>query len=65
MTREEAIYLLKNVAWLGTDKDREQTEEAVEMAISALEKVSKRGKEVKRWKRKYLDLKKSIKGVAE
>ena len=37
MTREEAIYLLKNAAWLGTNKDREQTEKAVEMAISALE----------------------------
>ena len=37
MTREEAIDILKNAAWLGTDKDREQTEKAVEMAISALE----------------------------
>lgn len=37
MTREQAIDILKNAAWLGTDKDREQTETAVEMAISALE----------------------------
>ena len=37
MSREEAIEILKNAAWLGTDKDREQTETAVEMAISALE----------------------------
>ena len=37
MTREEAIYLLRNTAWLGTHEDREKTEEAVEMAISALE----------------------------
>ena len=37
MTREQAKDILKNAAWLGTDKDREQTEKAVEMAISALE----------------------------
>ena len=37
MTREEAIDLLRNTAWLGTHEDREKTEEAVEMAISALE----------------------------
>lgn len=36
MTREEAIYRLKNNAWLGTDKDREETEQAVDMAIEAL-----------------------------
>lgn len=36
MTREEAIYELKNAAWLGTDHSRARTEEAVEMAISAL-----------------------------
>ena len=36
MTREEAIYELKNAAWLGTDHLRERTEEAVEMAIKAL-----------------------------
>ena len=36
MTREEAIYRLKNTAWLGTDEDREQTEQAVDMAIEAL-----------------------------
>lgn len=29
MTREEAIEVLKNAAWLGTDKDREQTEQEV------------------------------------
>lgn len=37
MTKEEAIYRLKNTAWLGTDKDREETEQAVDMAIEALE----------------------------
>jgi hypothetical protein len=38
MTREEAIYRLKNTAWLGTDEDREQTEQAVGMAIEALQR---------------------------
>lgn len=37
MNREEAIYILKNAAWLGTDEDREETEQAVEMAIEALQ----------------------------
>lgn len=36
MTREEAIHRLKNTAWLGTNKDREETEQAVDMAIEAL-----------------------------
>ena len=36
MTREEAIYELKNAAWLGTDHSRARTEEAVDMAIQAL-----------------------------
>lgn len=54
MTREEAIYKLKNTAWLGMDKDREETEQAVDMAIKALEELPKRRKEVKRWKRKAL-----------
>ena len=37
MTREEAIEILKNSAWLGTDEHREETEKAIRMAISALE----------------------------
>lgn len=37
MTREEAIYRLKNTAWLGTDKERTETEQAVDMAIEALQ----------------------------
>ena len=37
MNKEEAIYQLRNTAWLGTHEDREKTEKAVEMAISALE----------------------------
>ena len=37
MTKEEAKYQLRNTAWLGTHEDRDRTEKAVEMAISALE----------------------------
>ena len=37
MSREEAIYILRNAAWLGSNKEREKTEEAVEMAVKALE----------------------------
>ena len=29
MTLEEALYVLKNTAWLGTDADREKVEEAI------------------------------------
>lgn len=36
MDRKEAIYTLKNTAWLGTNEDREKTEQAVDMAIEAL-----------------------------
>lgn len=36
MDREEAIYTLKNTAWLGTDEDRDKTEQAVDMAIKSL-----------------------------
>ena len=44
MTREEAIYILRNTAWLGTDKDRDETEQAVEVAIKALEQEPKTGR---------------------
>ena len=37
MERAEAIHRLKNTAWLGTNKDREETEQAVDMAIEALQ----------------------------
>jgi hypothetical protein len=37
MTREEAKTILKNAAWLGTHEDRDKVEQAVEMAIQALE----------------------------
>ncbi len=36
MTNKEAVDILRNAAWLGTDADREQIEKAVEMAINAL-----------------------------
>jgi hypothetical protein len=37
MTREETKTILKNAAWLGTHEDRDKVEQAVDMAISALE----------------------------
>ena len=37
MTNKDAITSLRNAAWLGSDADRERTEQAVEMAIEALE----------------------------
>lgn len=37
LTKEEAIEILNNVAWLGTNEDRSKNEEAVAMAIQALE----------------------------
>lgn len=36
MTREEAIYRLKNAAWLGMDDDFDHVLEAVNMAVEAL-----------------------------
>ena len=36
MTNEEAINVLQNTAWLGTEKDREEVEKAVELAVEAL-----------------------------
>lgn len=42
MTREEAIEVLRNTAWFGFDKDREATEEAVDMAIEALTQDSRK-----------------------
>ena len=41
MTIEEAIYRLKNTAWLGSDDDREEAEEAVVMAIKTLEDIER------------------------
>lgn len=36
MTNDEAIYVLKNTAWLGWDKQKEKVTEAVRMAVEAL-----------------------------
>ena len=38
MTREEAIYRLKNMAWLYGSAEREQNIEAIDMAIEALQR---------------------------
>ena len=38
MTAQEAIDILRNAAWLGSDADRERTEEAIEVAIKMLDK---------------------------
>lgn len=37
MTKQEAIKILRNTAWLGTHEDREKTEQAVEVVAEALE----------------------------
>ena len=39
MTREEAIYRLKNMAWLYGSAEREQNIEAIGMAIEALQTI--------------------------
>lgn len=38
MTNDDAIYVLKNTAWLGWDKQKEKVTEAVRMAIEALKR---------------------------
>ena len=53
MTNEEAIYVLKNTAWLGTDYSRERTEEAVDMAIQALSQVSEIEENIIKYMKKY------------
>lgn len=47
MTKEEAIYLLRNTAWLAPSENYESVEEAVGMATEAL-KERPRGKWVER-----------------
>jgi uncharacterized protein with PIN domain len=47
MTNEEAIGVLKNVAWLGTDKKVEEVERAIYIAVDALQKqIPKKPKRV-------------------
>ena len=43
MTRQEAIYQIKNLAVLSSEKDMASITEALEMAIEALEQEPKRG----------------------
>ena len=38
MTIDQAIYILRNTAWLGPDKDMANIEQAVWMAVDALER---------------------------
>ena len=49
MTREEAIYRLKNMAWLYGSVEREQNIEAIDMAIEALQTEVVRCKDCKHW----------------
>lgn len=44
MTTHEAIKILRNTAWLGTNEDREKTEQAIEVVAEALDQEQKRGK---------------------
>ena len=37
MNTQEAIKILRNTAWLGTNEDREKTEQAIEVVAEALE----------------------------
>lgn len=41
MSNEEAIYTLKNMAFLDVERDHEKTEEAIKTAISALEEIDR------------------------
>ena len=55
MTREEAIGILTMLICQDTRIDADEYEQALEMAISALEKIPKYRKKYKRWKRKALE----------
>lgn len=41
MTKDEAIRILKNAAWLGSNDEREATEEAVDLAVDVLKDCDK------------------------
>ena len=43
MTKKEAIYILRNAAWLGSDADRQKVEEAVEVVAKAIEALEGNG----------------------
>jgi hypothetical protein len=55
MTREEAIDILTMLICQDTRVEADDYEQALEMAISALEKIPKYRKKYKRWKRKALE----------
>lgn len=49
MTRQEAIKILRNTAWLGMNEDREKTEQAIEVVAEALEQEPICCKDCKHW----------------
>ena len=49
MTKQEAIKILRNTAWLGTNEDREKTEQAIEVVVEALEQEPICCKDCKHW----------------
>ena len=53
MTREEAIYRIKNMAWLYGSAEREQNIEAIDMAIEALQTDFVRCNECKHYRAEY------------
>ena len=42
MNTHEAIKILRNTAWLGTNEDREKTEQAIEVVAEALDQEPSR-----------------------
>ena len=40
MTKKEAIYILRNAAWLGSNEERQKVEEAVEVVAKAIEALN-------------------------
>lgn len=40
MTIDQAIYILRNTAWLGSNDERDETEQAVETVVNELERRS-------------------------
>lgn len=49
MNTHEAIKILRNTAWLGTNEDREKTEQAVEVVAEALQQEPICCKDCKHW----------------
>ena len=57
MTKEEAIYRLKNMAWLYGSAEREQNIEAIDMAIEALSADAVHIETYRELYEKYVELK--------